>query len=100
MPLATTQDTVRLQEAITKIAFVSNQLLSTSQYLIDEMRKVDDHNISTIAHSDIRTDISKLQPNWDTDGNYQGPVGVGYRDDMVVGIEFLSEDDVIEVVPE
>jgi len=100
MPLATTQDTVRLQEAITKIAFVSNQLLSTSQYLIDEMRKVDDHNISAVAHPDIRTDISKLQPNWDTDGNYQGPVGVGYRDDMVVGIEFLSEDDVIEVVPE
>lgn len=99
MPLATTQDTVRLQEAINKIAFVSNQLLTTSQYLIDEMRKVDDHNVSDTSHVDIRADISKLQPNWDVDGNYQGPVGVGYRDDMVVGIEFLSEDDTLDESP-
>ena len=104
MPLATTHDTVILQEAITKITTTVDCLLATSLLLQQEMRKVDDHNVSLSAHPDLRSDIlyvrqdlNTVLPNWDANGNYQGPVGVGIRDDIVVGIEFISAEQLAEL---
>ena len=83
------------------------------------------HEVSPTAHDDIRTAIATvedditilgedvaainidmsllearitaIEPTWDEEGNYTGPVAVGLQSNSNFGIEFLSEEDLEEL---
>lgn len=93
MGIATSKDIRLLQDSINHMSIATTQLITTSQLLLDEMRKVDEHNVSDTAHMDLRDLIRILLPNWDDDGRYTGPVAVKKNDDIILGIEFLDEED-------
>ena len=93
MAIATSRDIRRLQDAINSTGMATTLLINTSELLLAEMRKVDEHNVSDTAHMDLRDLIRILLPNWDDEGRYTGPVAVKKNDDIILGIEFLDEED-------
>lgn len=98
MAIATSRDIRLLQNSINALGSATTQLLNTSQLLLDEMRKVDAHNISDTAHIDLRDLIRVVLPSWDTNGGYTGPVAVKKNDNIILGIEFLDQEDMDNLI--
>lgn len=97
MAIATSTDIRRLQLSLDRITDATTILLETSLLLREEMRKVDEHNLSDTAHPDLRGMIQLLLPTWDIDGSYTGPISDKLSDRFIVGIEFLDEEDMLEL---
>lgn len=100
MGIATSTDIVRLQNAINNVSIATTMMIATTGTLLDEMRKVDEHNVSDTAHMDLRDFIKLLLPTWYSDGGYTGPVAVKRNEDLVLGIEFLDQEDMEELLSE
>ncbi len=98
MAIATSKDIRLLQDSINRMGTATTQLIQTSQLLLDEMRKVDEHNVADTAHMDLRDLIKLLLPTWDEEDRYTGPVAVRKNDDMILGIEFLDQEDMDQLI--
>lgn len=77
--MASTEDLLKLQEAINNIVTTASSVQQANTLLNTEIEKVDDHNISPEAHEDIRQELYTIQnsiPKTLTDPIVTGPLTV------------------------